>query len=156
MRPYTYPTNYEKIDIIQAIADMKISISDIKNLLKQLTSKRITFTSTDYKNVISSENCRLYLAFDPALNRKIIGMVALVQFRVPTGMHVRIEDLVVDQHYRGNGIGEKLMQAAIRSVKDSGATHIELTSNAQRVPANRLYQKLGFTLINTNVYRLYL
>jgi len=152
----TNPADRLRIDIVQATPDMHISVSEIKLLLEQLTSRKIVFTDRDYINLISSQNCRLYLAVARAENKKIAGMVALVHFRVPTGIHARIHDLVVDENYRGKGIGEKLMRTAIHSVRNSGATHIELTSNAQRVAANRLYQKMGITLINTNVYRLYL
>jgi ribosomal protein S18 acetylase RimI-like enzyme len=148
-------TDRNRIDIIQATPPGHIYSSDIKKLLEQLTSHKVTFTEQDYKNIITSRNCRLYLAVDHAENRKIAGMVALVQFKVPTGKHARIEDLVVDKNYRGRGIGEKLMRTAISSVKNSGVTHIELTSHAQRVAANKLYKKLGFKLIHTNVYRLY-
>lgn len=148
--------NYQKIEIVRATSRIKISISDIRELIQQLTSKKISFDSRDYNSLISYKNCSLYLAMDLSENRKTIGMVAVVQFIVPTSKHARIEDLVVDQKYRGRGIGKKLMQAAIDSLKESGAIHIELTSNSQREAANRLYQNLGFKQIKTNVYRLYL
>ena len=55
---------------------------------------------------------------------------------------------------RGKGIGEKLTQFAIDYAVEQGFAEIDLTSNPTRVAANKLYQKLGFVLRETNIYRL--
>jgi len=155
MNQHFNPADHHKINIVRAASEIKHHASDIENLLRQLTSQSVIFTEEDFQKIIESANCHLYLAIDPFFHNKIIGMVSMVLFRVPTALHARIEDLVVDQNYRGSGIGEKLMLSAIDSAKNSGARLLELTSNEQRIAANRLYHKLNFQLINTNVYRLY-
>ncbi|MEK7060924.1 MAG: GNAT family N-acetyltransferase, partial [Patescibacteria group bacterium] len=63
-------------------------------------------------------------------------------------------DIVVDEEYRGKGIGTKLITAAINQARKEGVKHIDFTSRPQRVAANRLYQRLGFKKRETNVYRL--
>jgi ribosomal protein S18 acetylase RimI-like enzyme len=67
---------------------------------------------------------------------------------------MRIEDVVVDEKRRGEGIGKKMMIHAIEYAKKTGVTKIELTSHPSRVEANKLYRSLEFSLIETNVYRL--
>ena len=84
---------------------------------------------------------------------EILGTLTLVVFRIPTGMRAWIEDVVVDTEARGRGVGEALTTAAIEIAKEAGARTVDLTSRPSREAANRLYQRLGFTLRQTNVYR---
>ena len=59
----------------------------------------------------------------------------------------------MDETTRGRGVGEALSREAIRRAVERGARTIELTSRSSREAANRLYQRLGFSLRETNVYR---
>ena len=83
----------------------------------------------------------------------IVGTLTLIVFRVPTGVRAHIEDVVVDQAARGAGIAEALMRRALERAARAGARAVELTSRASREAANRLYQRLGFTTRQTNLYR---
>jgi ribosomal protein S18 acetylase RimI-like enzyme len=85
---------------------------------------------------------------------EIVGMLTLVMFPIPTGLRVRIEDVVVDESARGQGVGTALSREAIRLAKAAGARTIDLTSRPSRESANRLYERLGFRLRDTRVYRL--
>ena len=64
-----------------------------------------------------------------------------------------LRSLAVSEAARGKGVGEKLNKAAIKRTFDSGARTLDLTSRPSREAANRLYQKLGFKIRETNVYR---
>ncbi len=83
----------------------------------------------------------------------IVGSLTLVVFRIPTGVRAWIEDVVVDESARGHGVGEALNREALRVAREHGAITVDLTSRPSREAANRLYQRLGFTERNTNVYR---
>ena len=85
---------------------------------------------------------------------RIVGALTLVVYRIPTGLRARVEDGVVDESARGRGIGEALTREAVERARAAGARYVELTSHASRPAANRLYQRLGFELRETNVYRL--
>jgi len=60
---------------------------------------------------------------------------------------------VVDEQVWGQGVGEALNQRAIEIATKAGAKTIDLTSRPSREAANRLYQRLGFTARETNIYR---
>jgi ribosomal protein S18 acetylase RimI-like enzyme len=64
-----------------------------------------------------------------------------------------IEDVVVDDAARGHGVGELLNRAALAKAAQRGAKAVSLTSRPSREAANRLYQRIGFTIRETNVYR---
>ena len=94
---------------------------------------------------------RLLLARDHA--GEIMGTATLSVFRIPSGLRCRIEDVVVDESVRGQGVGAELTTQAIVLAKEMGAPGVDLTSNPQRKAANRLYRKLGFQPRETNLYR---
>jgi len=83
----------------------------------------------------------------------VVGMLTLVVYRIPTGTHAVIEDVVVDEAARGAGCGEALVAAALEHARDAGAKNVDLTSRPSREAANRLYVRMGFEERETNVYR---
>ena len=83
----------------------------------------------------------------------LVGSMTLIVFRIPTGVRAWIEDVVVDESARGRGVGEVLNRTALDLAYGRGAKTVDLTSRPSREAANRLYQKLGFELRNTNLYR---
>ncbi len=91
--------------------------------------------------------------FVARLDGTIVGSLTLVLYRIPTGVKAWIEDVVVDEAARGHGIGELLNRAALDDAKARGVKGVSLTSRPSREAANRLYQRIGFTARETNVYR---
>ena len=65
-----------------------------------------------------------------------------------------VEDMIVNEKYRGRGLGEKILLDLISWAKKQKIEVIELTTNSKRVAANSLYQKIGFKLHPTNHYLL--
>jgi ribosomal protein S18 acetylase RimI-like enzyme len=107
----------------------------------------------DLEAILASPAVTVLLAVDPELAGKILGALTLVIFRTPTAVHAWIEDVVVDHAERNRGIGEALTRAGLQRAAAMGARHVDLTSRPQREAANRLYQRLGFKLRPTNLYR---
>jgi ribosomal protein S18 acetylase RimI-like enzyme len=77
-----------------------------------------------------------------------------VTFRIPTGMRAWIEDVVVDEAGRGQGVGTVLTEAMVERAQELGCRTVDLTSRPSRESANRMYQRAGFVARDTNVYRL--
>lgn len=83
----------------------------------------------------------------------IVGTLTLVTFPIPTGLRTRIEDVVVDDRARGQGVGTALTHAALARAQQDGAKTVGLTSRPSRTAANRLYQSLGFERRDSQTYR---
>ena len=94
-----------------------------------------------------------FLLLARAEDATIVGSLTLVLFRIPTGLRAWIEDVVVDEAGRGQGVGEALNRFAIDVAAERGARSVDLTSRPSREAANRLYRRLGFEPRETNVYR---
>jgi ribosomal protein S18 acetylase RimI-like enzyme len=119
-------------------------------LIPQLSSAPIP-RREQLEQIVNSEATTLLAARDPDAGA-IRGLLALAVFRVPTGMRAWIEDVVVDQDWRGRGVGEALTKAALSLAAQKGAQGVELTSRPSREAANRLYLRLGFQPRKTNLY----
>ena len=102
------------------------------------------------ERVVGHEATTLFVARS---HGHIVGMLILVTFPLLSGVRARIEDVVVDRDARGQGVGTALTMAALELAAAQGARSVDLTSRASRVAANRLYQRLGFKLRDSNVYR---
>ena len=58
---------------------------------------------------------------------------------------MQIEAVRVSSRYRGQKIGEWMMNAAFEWAKTNDASIIQLTTNKQRPRAKQFYERLGFT-----------
>ncbi len=120
-------------------------------LIPQLSSSSPPPGKQELTEIIRSPATVLLVAHDG--EGKVVGSLTLVLFRIPTGLRAWIEDVVVDEGARGEGVGKALTEAALARAKSAGARSVDLTSRADRAAANRLYQRLGFESRATNVYR---
>lgn len=123
----------------------------VQKLLEQLTNRPVKLTRTTLRKIISQENTHLFFLL---ADQEIAGMLTVGIYHSPTGGKAWIEDVVVDEKYRGQGLSKQLVTHAVRFVKEQGIPLIMLTSNPTRIAANKLYQKLGFEQKQTNVYRM--
>jgi ribosomal protein S18 acetylase RimI-like enzyme len=119
-------------------------------LIPQLSSSSPPPTAGELSEIVASPDSVLYLA---RVDGRLVGSLTLAFYRIPTGLKAWIEDVVVDDSARGQGVGEALNCAAIDEARRRGAKHVSLTSRASREAANRLYQRLGFVPYETNMYR---
>jgi ribosomal protein S18 acetylase RimI-like enzyme len=126
----------------------------IQHFIDLLVSTPYSPSQETLMALVASENSHLFLAYDHTEN--IIGMLTVGIYYSPTGKKAWIEDVVVDGIYRGQGIGEKLVQHAIEFVKTKDVNVLMLTSHPSRIAANKLYPRVGFNIRETNVYKMIL
>ena len=125
-------------------------VEAMAQLVPQLSSSNPSPSAAALQEIVDSEAVRLLVARD---ERGVVGTLTLVLFRIPTGVRAWIEDVVVDEGARGSGVGRSLNEAAMERALAAGAVSVDLTSRPSREDANRLYQRLGFSKRETNVYR---
>lgn len=63
-----------------------------------------------------------------------------------------VEDMIVDQEYRGKGYGKEILRLLIEAMRSQDIEVMELTTNPKREAANALYKSEGFWLHETNHY----
>ncbi len=126
-------------------------VAAMARLVPQLSRSSAPPGADDLAEMVESDATVLLVAEE---GDHIVGAMALVLFRIPTGVRAWIEDVVVDEAARGRGVGEALNRAALEMARAAGARTVDLTSRPSREAANRLYRRLGFEQRDTNVYRL--
>ncbi|HET9611327.1 MAG TPA: GNAT family N-acetyltransferase [Acidimicrobiales bacterium] len=127
-------------------------VDAVDRLVPQLSRSSPLPTTVELGEVVSSPATDLFIAIDDG--GTVVGMATLVTFRIPTGMRAWIEDVVVDEAGRGQGVGRALTDAMVDRAREQGCRTVDLTSRPSRQEANRLYQRAGFERRDTNVYRL--
>lgn len=128
-------------------------VAAFRRLIPQLSTSAAPIDAKTLVDVIATPCNTLLLARDREHENAIVGTLTLVMFRIPTGIRAWIEDVVVDTSARGRGVGEALTREAIKLASERGAQTIDLTSRRSREAAHRLYEKAGFALRDTSVYR---
>ena len=123
----------------------------MQRFLNQLTTSPMVLTESMFHQLLSSENSHLFFIMK---DEQIAGMLTVGIYYSPTGGKAWIEDVVVDETFRGQGLSKQLVAHAIEFVKSQQIPLLMLTSNPKRIAANKLYQAMGFERKETNVYRM--
>jgi len=123
----------------------------IIDLLPQLSENIEIQPYLYFDDIINSTGTHIFCAFD---QYQLIGIATLVVYKIPSGIGALIEDLVVDEKYRGLKVGKNIMQHLIEFCSEKGIKYVNLTSNPARIAANKLYRSLGFKQRETNLYYL--
>ena len=97
---------------------------------------------------------RLYLAY---CDEEVAGCIGL---RKIDGLHCEMKRLYVKPQFRGNKIGEKLVQETITAAKEAGYSYILLDTLPFLQTAVHMYRKFGFydieryndSPMNTSIY----
>jgi GNAT superfamily N-acetyltransferase len=78
-------------------------------------------------------------------NGKVVALLHLYErpaFDKPP--EVIVQALVVDQNWRGTGVGKKMMNVAERWAANRGFSSVALTSSASRSGAHSFYERIGY------------
>lgn len=128
-------------------------VAAFARLIPQLSSSNPPPDRNALAAIVDNPDVFLFLARDRDDADRVVGSLTLVTFRIPTGLRAFIEDVVVDDEVRRSGAATKLTTTALAKAKTLGVATVDLTSRPSREAANALYQKLGFELRNSNLYR---
>ena len=137
-------------EIVRLKSVEQSAAKEIDALLKQL-DKGKSFSLQSLEALVQSPSSELWVAKE---GNAIVGMATLNFLQRVMGLVGYVDDVVVDAQHRGKGFGTKLLEAVIESARARGAGELALTSRPSREEANKLYQKLGFKLKETNSYRM--
>lgn len=135
------------VEILSSITDA--DAEDLATLLGQLSS---TASSDRDRFVAVVDHDATELLVVRAEGR-IVGMVTLVTFPLPSGLRGHVEDVVVDLAMRGRGIARVLLERMTALATERRLRSLDLTSRPSRESAIRLYESVGFVMRETNALR---
>jgi ribosomal protein S18 acetylase RimI-like enzyme len=76
---------------------------------------------------------------------KVVGWCDIVPLKKEVFSHCGVLGMGVIEEYRGQGIGRKLMEAALSKAKQNGLEKVELEVFHTNSKAIALYERIGFT-----------
>jgi ribosomal protein S18 acetylase RimI-like enzyme len=137
-----------QVEVLGKVTSEAVEAFD--RLLPQLSGSAKPLDAASLGAIIGTSANTLLLARSDG---RISGALTLVMFPIPTGLRAWIEDVVVDEAARGQGIGETLTLEALRLAQQAGARTVDLTSRPSRAAAGRLYQRIGFQERESRLFR---
>ncbi|WP_433295492.1 GNAT family N-acetyltransferase [Actinoplanes sp. CA-030573] len=137
-----------EIEAVREVTDEVVKA--FGRLLPQLSRSAPALDVQGIRELVAFPGNRVLIA---RLDGEIVGTLTLVTFPIPTGLRAWVEDVVVDSSARGHGVGAALTRQAVRLAQADGARTVDLTSRPSRAAANRLYERLGFEVRDSKVYR---
>jgi len=137
-----------RVEVLQEVTDEVVAA--FGRLLPQLSRSAPPLDRAGLDRIVGSAATTLLIA---RTGDTVVGTLSLVVFPIPTGLRAWIEDVIVDEAARGQGIGEALMAEAVRIAGQAGARTVDLTSRPSREAAGRLYERVGFQSRSTRMYR---
>jgi ribosomal protein S18 acetylase RimI-like enzyme len=138
-----------KVEEVTAVTDELVDA--FRRLIPQLSRSSPPPSAAELEAVVTADDAHVIVARDD--EGRIIGTTTLIVFRIPTGVRAWIEDVVVDEAAGGQGVGKAITRYALDLARRHHAKTVDLTSRPSREVANGMYQSLGFTQRETNVYR---
>lgn len=128
------------------------AVTELAQLLRQLTLRAQALDVARLQRIIDAPG-GLYVALAEG---RIVGTVCRLDLYHPVRTRCWLDDLVVDETFRGQGIALRLMEAAITGAP-AEAVSVGLSSKLSRVDSHKLYKKLGFEVReDTRIWRLML
>ncbi len=105
------------------------------------------------EELIESHYHDIIMALDDG---KMVGMVIVSTVMATLDRNVYMEDLVVDEAYRGQGIGGQLLEAVKEWGRNHGCRRLEFTSSNRdnKVGARDFYINHGAEIRETDFYRV--
>lgn len=126
-------------------------IDALVRLLKQLFAieKDFTFDAQKHKKGLKLmlDGCGKHRTVKVALYKGVIAGMCTAQIRISTasgGMAAVIEDLVVDEPVRGNGIGHALLEAMDEWAELMGIAHLSLLADKNNASGLKFYNRHGW------------
>lgn len=134
--------------------------SKINNLAKQVHKLHVNWNPDlflDVEEVISEERLNKLLKTDSIyvakINNEIVGYI-IIDIKEKENEVIRyrkllsIDTLCIDEDFRGQGIGTKMLEFAKNIAKEQNCTDMHLTVNPNNEKAIKVYEKFGMKVHN--------
>jgi len=125
------------------------AVDDLNKLIAQLSRHPKVMRREHFQRLLDEQ--ALFVARD---GERIVGCVEVAVDVVPSKVKGWLEELMVDDDYRGRGIARVLVRMAVDYARQEGCVHLNLTSGGDRGTAHAVYEALGFYQRDSSVYRL--
>lgn len=132
--------------VVRTVDNLIIEVVD--RLVLRLSDSASAPGRWEFEQIVANPGAIVLVAESGAA---IVGLLAVVVYRTPTGMRARIEDLVVDECADPPAVTERLIRRAIKTCESRGAKTLDVSCALPNV--SRIYDQMGFEHRSTTLYR---
>ena len=132
------------------MSEIKFSQNDVKPEDMEAFNSLMAQILTHPKTIIYDHLVRVMqngILFTARNNDTLVGISTLAFAYKPSVFFGTIEEIVVDEKFRSQGIAKTLMNQMIQKGKDLGMDRIDLTSKPIREKANIFYSTISISTI---------
>lgn len=135
----------------------KAEKTDIASIVQMMADDKLGQLREDFREPLPNKYYEAFERINKDLNqelivvendqKEIIGTFQLSFIQYLTyqgGIRAQIEAVRIKEEFRGQGIGRKVFEWAIKRAKERNAHVLQLTTDKQRPEAIRFYEQLGF------------
>jgi len=137
--------NFSIMEII--IREISLNDAETVNFLSQQLGYPLSLEQTlhNISAVVKSDD---HTAFVALYENKIVGWIgAAYSIMIEVMPHCEINGLVIDENYRGKGVGKKLIEKVKEWAKEKGTDKLSLRCNVKRIQTHLFYEHMGFTAV---------
>jgi GNAT superfamily N-acetyltransferase len=126
------------------------AVQDINALIKQMSRNPREADEAYLRRVVAAPGA-VIVARD---GDRIVGCAQVSFQTLVSKVKGWVDEIVVDEGYRGQGIAGRLLDMSIDLAREAGCKHLNLTSGDDRASAHGLYEKAGFRRRDSVQFRL--
>lgn len=119
-------------------------LGEVNQILKEaFSTEKINFQGEEFHEVVAMVEDRVggYLLLTKVLNPILNHVYFLIDY------------VCVASQYRGMGLGEKMLEYAEVIARSNYAMYLQQSCSRFRVPAHKLYEKCGFYMRDSDIFR---
>ncbi len=113
-----------------------------ENVYIEMTEAKSLKETSSFMSSLISRNLPVFYAVNT--KDEVIGWADITPLSSPRLAHRGVLGMGIRSEFRGQGIGQKLLEKAIQHAKHIGLEKVELTVYTSNTGAQALYKKLGF------------
>ena len=134
------------------VRKMLIKDANAVNLLSAQLGYPLSPEQT-FENIKAVMKSKKHIAFVALHENKIVGWIGAAQtIMIEVMPHCEINGLVIDERYRGKGVGKLLIEKVKQWAKENGNEVVSLHCNLARTAAHLFYEHIGFKAIKEQKY----
>jgi streptothricin acetyltransferase len=142
-----YGSSFEvtsKLELYAENGKIHYTIVDVPPYIKQYGSEKI-----DPNTYLANLDRIVFFAY---VDDQLAGQIRVLKY---WNNYAYIDDIAVNENYRGRGVGRALMERAIEWAKSKGFPGMMLETQNNNVAGCRLYARCGFELcgFDTHLYK---
>lgn len=115
----------------------------ITDLSRQLGYESDELVTKEYLKLLATKNNNLTLLI--LVNDIVVGWIQVCDMvRLESGRFCEVVGLVIDEKYRGSGLGKLLIEQAKTWAVARCCTKLKVRTNTKRIPTHKFYESIGF------------